>query len=121
MSDSRVAVLDSRAFDPSDAGRRARYGGMLRRAREARGLTQREAAEGCGVSQAALSRVELGRESGEDVLVALEGLYGVRDAYPCAPKDPVRRLGWFAARNASMRVSPPPSGVFGAGKVPAER
>jgi hypothetical protein len=39
-----MATVDSRAFDPSDAGRRARYGGMLRRGREGRGLTQREAA-----------------------------------------------------------------------------
>jgi transcriptional regulator with XRE-family HTH domain len=93
---------------------------MLRRHREARGLSQREAAEGSGVSQSALARVERGQPVDEEALVVLERFLGVRDAYPSAPKDPVRRLAWFAVR-AGWRVSAPPSGVFGAGKVPAER
>lgn len=118
--DSRNVAGDSLALDPSDAGRRARYGGRLRREREAAGLSQREAAERSGVAQSTLSRAELGREVAEEALVALEALYGVRDAYPLAPKDPVRREAWFARRNAQMRPKAPPSGVFGAGKAPVE-
>lgn len=103
---------------PTDESRRARYGDRLRREREECGLSQREAAGAVGVSQAAVSRVESGQESPEEVLVALEGLYGVPEPYPGAPRDPVRRMGWFAERNARLAgARPPASGVFGKGKV----
>jgi transcriptional regulator with XRE-family HTH domain len=93
--------------------RRARYGNRLRRERDAAGLSQREAADRIGVDHKIVTRAEQGHAS-EGVFVALEGVYGMVDPSPGAPKDPVRRIRWAAERAAALSAPrAPASGTFG--------
>lgn len=75
--------------------RRERYGERLMRARKEMGLSQQEVAERLGVERKAVSRAETGVESPEELLVALETLYGFVVSYPVAPRDPGRRIEFF--------------------------
>lgn len=106
---------------PTDEERRARYGDGLRRHRLVQGLTQRAVAVEIGVDHKIVTRAEKG-EASEETFEKLEACYGVRNDYPAAPRDPVRRREWFDARNASIAegVAVPASGTFGKGVPPKE-
>lgn len=82
-------------IDTSPEGRRKRFGARLKKAREDAGLTQGEAAEGAGVSQQVISKLESKGVASEDVLIRVHVLYDLRISYPSAPLDPVRREEWF--------------------------
>lgn len=103
----------------TDEERRAVYGRRLARERGARGLSQREVAAGLEVDQKVVVRAEKGQAS-EETFAALERFYGMGDPYPAAPRDPVRRAEWFAARNVAIArgVPVPASGTFGKGEPP---
>lgn len=96
-----------------DSERRASYGRSLRRQREALDWSQKEAADASETTQALVSKAEQGIGT-EETFRALEYSYRFRDAYPSAPKDPLRRREYFDYRTQGLaKVKPPKSGTFG--------
>jgi transcriptional regulator with XRE-family HTH domain len=87
------------------------YGRQLRERRDKASLTQKQAAEAAGVSQATISRWEAGSEQPDyKSFYALAAAYGCkmsellpRNQYPSAPLDPVARLDWVRRRNAAIQ------------------
>lgn len=94
---------------------RLAFGRRLLRLREAFGLTQQRVVERLldefpafvdkapSGLQKQISRAEAGEPGDEQLLSALMQIYGVRDNYPAAPVDPVRRRAWIEDRNAALQ------------------
>lgn len=91
------------------------YGKKLREGRERAELSQREAAERLGVSQATLSRFESGETQPDfPTLHKMREAYGCkiselmpRNQYPGAPLDPLKRRIYFIRRNAYIQGADP--------------
>jgi transcriptional regulator with XRE-family HTH domain len=95
---------------------RQRHGNRLRRGREALGLSQREVAERLETSHTTIGKSEQGVAS-EELFDSLWSLYGLVDAMPGAPKDPLRRRDYVDRRGDYLAkgVRAPASGTFGKG------
>jgi transcriptional regulator with XRE-family HTH domain len=93
---------------------RQRHGNRLRRGREELGLTQREVAERLETSHTTIGKSEQGIGS-EELFDSLWRLYGLVDAMPGAPKDPIRRREYVDHRSAVLAkgIKSPASGTFG--------
>jgi transcriptional regulator with XRE-family HTH domain len=95
------------------------YGEQIRKRREGAALTQKEAAEALGVSQATMSRFEAGDAQPDYATFrTMSEVFGCkmseivpRNQYPSAPLDPAARRLHFIRRNAMIQGQDPDEAV----------
>jgi transcriptional regulator with XRE-family HTH domain len=99
--------------------RKAYIKARLARWRKDEGLSQTQVAEKLGVTQPAVAKWERDGTAPEEVLTKLWSLYGKKESYPSAPKDPERRRAYFDERNALIQQNyRPRTAIIGAGVPP---